>query len=372
MKVRKMKLYKIWGVNFIVLIMIALFFTTLFWVFNKNKKNTPKNSALYTKSTVSKGPKLNYGRSYHSSVLLNNGNVLILGGYENGGLYSQHPEIYDYHKKSFKILAKTHKPYGKCFLIKRGDDKIVIIDKKNIEIFDPKTLSFTNYDKKFFDNNTIFNVLALDKNNAILYTDNNIYILNLYNFKLNKIFTQKNRIFSVITISENVLIILQNNYSKNRALISKFNIKDNKVVYQKELNFNCKNAINIDSKNIIIVDTNNNIYVYNLEQKKIIKKAIFSIYESYGTPQLLKLKNNKIFILFELTHKYPFLSNKVFIYDNKNNKFIESEKLYYDKQAFTNLVELQDGSILISGGQYDEPNDNSSDLLYLRTTQIYK
>lgn len=362
-------MFKSFGINLIVFIIIALAFVTFFCIFYKNIKYTPKESTLYTENTVTIGPKLNYGRSHHSSILLSNGNVLVIGGYETGGTCSKHPELYDYQKKSFRILPQTHKKHCKCSLIKRGDEKIVILDNKNIELFDPKTLLFTNYDKKLFEGKTIFNVLPLDQNNAILYTNNSVYTLNLYDFKLKKIFTQKNKIFRVITISENLMIILQNDYNQKQLLISNFNIKEKRVVYQKKLNFNCTNAINIDSANIIIVDTNNNIYVYNLEQKKVTKKAEFSIYEFYGIPQLLKLKNNKIFILHGLIQEYPFLSNKIFIYDNK---FSESLQLNYTKQDFSNLVELQDGSILISGGQYDDPDDNSSDLIYLKTSQIYK
>lgn len=51
---------------------------------------------------------------------------------------------------------------------------------------------------------------------------------------------------------------------------------------------------------------------------------------------------------------------------------MENIQLLHIKQNYANLIELKDGSVLISGGQYDDPNDNSSDLKYIQTTQIYK
>ena len=356
-------------ISIILALMIIIAFPFLKMVLGQHKSS---KSHISKSQSIKLGPNLNYGRSYHSSILLDNGNVLIVGGYENGGLYSKHPELYDIQKNAFLALPNTHKPHGKCFLQKRNDNKIVIVDKNNIEIFDQSTLSFKNYDKKLFKDRTMFNVVHLDGNYAILYTNNNVYKMNLYNFKLQEIFKSKNQISLIIPISTNSLFLLQNDYQNNKLLMSKYDINKNKIYYKKEFKFNSVNAADIDSNNIILVDYQNNIYVYSIVKDEIIRKAAFSVYNFYGKPRLLKLQNKKVLILFELIPEYQFISNKIFIYDINTNKFMENIQLLHIKQNYANLIELKDGSVLISGGQYDDPNDNSSDLKYIQTTQIYK
>ena len=156
------------------------------WAVKKSEIYDPKTD------TFEIGPEMNIPRVKHDSILLNNGNVLIAGGYNNKRHRSA--EIYDVKKNKFIQVADMNHIRVKPQLIKLKSGKILVVsgygyppnwstakDIKGpgkygwaelVEIYDPETKTF----KKLIENNLSAPAsnAALLKNGNILFTGGDI------------------------------------------------------------------------------------------------------------------------------------------------------------------------------------------------------
>lgn len=144
----------------------------------------------------SRNPKLVIPRYYHSSILLNDGRVLVTGGFvdENQNVMTNSAEIYNPISNEFLLIKPMNTKRSKHSSILLPDGKVLIIggDKtgKSCEIFNPENNSFS----AFKDSNFIHiygNIAKLYNGNFLLLGGNiekesNDYLHNeIFNVKTN-------------------------------------------------------------------------------------------------------------------------------------------------------------------------------------------
>ena len=179
-------------------------------------------------------------RAYHQSILVNENQILITGGInsnQNEKIGMKNSEIYNIKENKFEKIMDNNIPhlYHKMFKLKNGN--ILIADINGIEIFNPKTKTFkllktkpkqrynefknynftlTNDDKLIIAGGRVLNNKKTNFNDLNL-----IEIIDINNDKLIKTIKFKTNASSLITLSNNeVLIIGGRNIEKNKEILS--------------------------------------------------------------------------------------------------------------------------------------------------------
>ena len=219
----------------------------------KRKTNVIKteNTAYiydFKSNKIIKLPNMNIPRMSHSSVVLNDGRVLILGGCHNsynGPIPNNQAEIYDPQLNKFILLKNSpkyiHGQNTNTAILNTGEVFIVnhsLKQGQEAEIFDPKTSTFSvlsgkiytdlklrninfNYKKYYIDN------IELLKDDKIIifgnydYLFNNIAVFDLHTKKLKNIGSMniKKRHSYEVTLLKDGNILISNGYVGRANLI---------------------------------------------------------------------------------------------------------------------------------------------------------
>ncbi len=287
-----------------------------------NGKSVKLNSSeIYnpkTKKCISVNNKMNYERSNHSSVLLPNGNVLIIGG------GSQIPEIFNADSKTFYKLPVHSNIKDIAIAEKINDKKIIIVSPSNniIEEFD-------------IENNKFKKIGVLDSLNT-----NIRHILNY------------NGILFLPTESFN-----QSDLSaepKEKVVISYYDYKKNIIGAitkpQSIFDFCIGNMISEVNNELIHFCSKNTLYseIYDFKTNKFIKKSLTTIHPK---AKYITAKYNDVIILAG-GYKIPGPLGRpisIGVYDSKTNEIYEKKlnKIF----GINNYSSVQtDKEIIIIGG----------------------
>lgn len=287
-----------------------------------NGKSVKLNSSeIYnpkTKKCISVNNKMNYERSNHSSVLLPNGNVLIIGG------GSQIPEIFNAVSKTFYKLPVSSNIKDIAIAEKINDKKIIIVSPSNniIEEFD-------------LENNKFKKIGVLDSLNT-----NIRHILNY-----NGILFFPTESFNQSDLSAE---------PKEKVVISYYDYKKNIIGAitkpQSIFDFCIGNMISEVNNELIHFCSKNTLYseIYDFKTNKFIKKSLTTIHPK---AKYITAKYNDVIILAG-GYKIPGPLGRpisIGVYDSKTNEIYEKKlnKIF----GINNYSSVQtDKEIIIIGG----------------------
>lgn len=270
-------------------------------------KNNAYNSAYIYDSTLdrmSKISSMNRGRDSHSSVLLNDGRVVVFGGYTGKigeDWYNKTAEIYDPRKNRFTLLKDSpHFIYignTKTALLKDGNVLISTSSTENnkTEIFNLKTnkfevIGYVNY------------LIKLDSDCFFVIDENASSNLQMIIFKLDKNYKSQ-------TIKS---VDLKQNRVASSCVIS---LTNNTVLFTGGIR---------GVEGLILWDTADS-FIYDLNINKLIK--IKNMYISRFQHNCIKINDHEVLITGGYTQKTPFegghardLTNKAEIFSYKVSK----------------------------------------------------
>lgn len=287
---------------------------------------------------------MNFARSHHSAVLLDDGRVYITGGVSERESRKS-AEVYNPKTKKFERVADLNIAKKEPTLLKLNDGRIFIFGENqsngynshssSAEIYDPKTDKYElvkGFDKSRRDYYTV------------LLNDGNILIPGNYSYDFKNPLYIKNIIFNPNTkeIKEANIPILDNYnairlFDGNIFIMGKVKVTDN------------------DYKNLYLI--------YNSE-KNVCKELNINLPEQSGftksieIPDLVQLKDGRIMMLSKGRHIYGlpticFLDLKTMILKPTVSNY--SDFSFY--QGYT-ATQLKNGKFLFTGG------DNASLMLY--------
>ncbi len=149
-----------------------------------------------SKTFVNITNKMNYGRMNHAAVLMNNGNILIAGGWYNG-TSSTYAEVFDPTTNTFTVTGAMITPRALPILVPTTDGKVTIFggmgvyggnNFQNIEEFNPITNEFTKVRDTIFSNRPNISVFF----NNYLPGSNNFsdfkYLFQAYDYDAKRVF----------------------------------------------------------------------------------------------------------------------------------------------------------------------------------------
>ena len=368
---------------------IVIFLLLITFVFINFKKNVQyKHSYKFTPLA-----KMNIARAYHQSILLDDDNILIVGGTNNTdeinekygvktGLKST--EIYNFKSNKFTLANETNLPHVYHNLFKMDNGNIVVADFNGIEIFDVKTKKFKLLKTKPSSNTPQFNsykfvllpndrLLVLGGGSFVQYNKepkmlNKGEIIDLNRDKLVKTFDIMGSGFGTLQLSNNNIIIAggyssRYNYLTDIYLFDAKNLKYSKFSQLKNGIVNPfmflygNNVLILGGKIIknskIAPQTDVEILNLNTKQTKTldISKHLIGgfIDPPYRIVNAFQLDNGKIFILkTNDLNVSPFILNIEKIDNNK----ITKEPIFYKKEALYKASILKKSDkIFINGGQ---------------------
>lgn len=326
-------------------------------------------------------------RKFYSTVLLDNGEVLITGGYNNKGTTNQ-SEIYNPQTKTFSQTSDMIYPrdFHTSLLLKNGNALILGGMRKrtsneptqNVEIYDTKTHKFFLKGKIKYKN---------IQNKVILLPDGKVFILySLIKTKSGKstnfveIYNPNNGASKIIgqTILEHqnpTLVLMPNNkifisggdktnnaeiydYNKNKFILT---TKPTPISSRKEyLN---AISINLNDKKILLI-RDSQIDTYDIEKQTFVSSKT-KLKGKYQGDNAILLKSGKILLLPIYTKNYEVNSkvahetfnDRLALYDPQNDKY------NYTKIKTISIVHptlLKTGNVLIT----DEDAYDSSAIIY--------
>ncbi|OGH97007.1 MAG: hypothetical protein A2039_08700 [Candidatus Melainabacteria bacterium GWA2_34_9] len=353
---------------------------------------------------------LNTARAYHKSTILNNGNILITGGY---GLleteYGPQPkaldsaELYNPKINKFIELINMNLPheYHSQFLLSNGH--VVIMDINGIEIYDPIKNKFSLVNVKIPTRENILNAHTFTqlKDKILIMggiTSDNQHVLDtveVFDASTRKVYEAGKMTIprfghNALAVSPNSILIFggttndKNNKLQTTTSIEKFDIKTGKssiignMLIPREFH---KVLILPDNKLLIFggktVSYKKRVFQKSKEAPFLIKKTFVTIIpektkerdevEIYdiktnkshliGTEphlkgecsdnSIIRLNNDNILIIRDKDNVNPSV---IKIFNVKQNKFIEVENKY-KLRKHSSAILLNNRNIYISGGE---------------------
>jgi len=342
--------------------------------------------------------KMNIPRSYHQSSLLNDGRVLITGGYDGSYCKSKEKcsgtnstEIYNPKTKTFTMGPNMSLPhlYHKQFTLNSG--KVVIVDINGIEIYDPETNIFKLFPETIRQRMPGPNFInyALLPNDTILVTGGAVArpksgipwpvswaeIIDIKNKKVIKLpdMNVARMNHSTILMNNKIYIIGGYSHTNNCNIVEEFDPKAKIFKIVGDIKFCLSNpylkAINKDDFLILYGQSgnlgNNYIQTYSTKVNKLVE-SIPVDYNNSSSNILLsdfyqkqQLINDELFIvdyeILDKTMSYFTIAekNKNYKYSLKTNT-LTPLKTKYRIPLFANLINLPDNQILVTGGMNEK------------------
>lgn len=286
-------------------------------------KSVPLNTAeIYdpkTKKCTLIENKMNYARSNHTSILLPNGNVFIIGG------GSQIPEIFNIETKTFYKLPVSSNIKDIAIAEKINNQKIIIVSPNNnvIEEFDIENNKF----KKIgvFENGLNTNSRHLLNYNEVLF-------------------------FPIERLSQTDL----SSDPKEKVVISYYDYKKNIIGNitkpQSLFDFCVGNMISEVNNELVHFCYNNRLYaeIYDFKINKFIKRSSTSVFPKIN--YIAAKHEDIIFLLGGVKITGPLKrSNTIAIYDSKTNKIYEKKFKKINAVKGYSSVQIDKNLIIIGG-----------------------
>lgn len=316
----------------------------------------------------SRNPKLVIPRYYHSSILLNDGIVLVTGGFvdENQNVMTNSAEIYNPISNEFLLIKPMNTKRAKHSSILLPDGKVLIIggDKtgKSCEIFNPENNSFS----AFKDSNFIHiygNIAKLYNGNFLLLGGNiekesNDYLHNeIFNVKTNSFEKTTNLSFplnshvNIIPLSEEYNLFARGYDLNQNDFLINYNDKFKKFYFQ-NIKINktypwFSNVISINKDKILIFLAFNSRLcpiIYDIKTKSVVNihENIFPRYNIV----FIKREN----LVYLIGGNMPFGKTKgIDIFDIEKYKFTTIKTKYKSKYCHSAIL-LKNKKILLIGG----------------------
>lgn len=273
--------------------------------------------------------RMNKGRRYHSTILLRDGRVLIVGGYGNTA------EIFNPKTNSFKLINDTTERRSNSCSVLLDDDRVLLAGGGDgIELFNPKTEKF----------NIIYQDIKKRNDDTKCTLLNNGKVLIIDRSSINP----HNEVF-LYNPSDNSLVKGPEMTSK-RDYFEMATLDDGKVIL-------IGGTAKIDAKY-----RNNTIEIYDSKQNKFIKSDL-KLNKARNPWTVVKLKNSNLFVVGG-TNEFREYETSAEIFDVKANKFIETKTKSIN--GYTQGVLLNNGDVLLVGGFSRKKHQG------LDNAQIYK
>ena len=276
-----------------------------------NNTTAPKSAEIYNPKTgkFTRTGDMHFGRAYHSTILLNDGKVLVVGG------GPQQAELYNPETSKFSVTGSLPVKFFNAI-----GEQASVIKLKNGEIFIIEGVSKdgTTWIIKYSPKNEKFNLVKKTKlyhgaQNAILLQDGNILIVGGYKPQKAEIYNPDTKQLT-FTNNENDII---------GSIIS----------------------VLLDKNIILLIENfkNNNMKLFDINHNTFNNINHPEYWDCKGICTATLLNNGKVLII-------GIDKNKQKLYDPDKDRFINTKrvKLSHLGQAATLL---QNGNVLITGGK---------------------
>lgn len=329
------------------------------------------------KNVITPVNNMNEALSSSKNILLDNGDVLIL----LEGAKDKPSEIYDYSTKTFYKVGKNAKTRSWYSSILLNDGQVLLTGGMNVgengfestvssEKYNPQTQSFSLSANMIYPRANHSAVLL--KNGMVLVSGGRdeasrkiIETAELYNPVKNKFIDSSTMCrprykHSSILLNNGNVLIVGGNDSNNQV------IKEAEIYDYKTNNFKCVGeSLNYDDEQSFVTLNDGRVFIiggggeiYNPKTNtfnKIDNKYLF-----ISDPMLFKISNDNILILSNLPLPLKiFKKEKGGIYNLKTNKYEDLSSIL-DGRTFFSAVQLKDKNILITGGTLDDGRITSS------------
>lgn len=336
-----------------------------------------------------KGPDMNVARVHHAATLLNDGRVLITGGWPN----ISSAEIYDPKTGKFTLIGDmtTPRDYHISVLLKDGRVLIAggeygafanIHELKSAEIFDPATNKFS----KIRDMNKERTYLK-----AVLLQDGRVLIAGGFNFKDKflstvEIFDPKTETFTISKNGKLRSIDTATLLNDGKVLLTGW-VKDkfkpfigSEIFDPKTMKFDLAGKLETKHREVISVLLSNgnvlfaggiNKYNNNISKVEIFDPKINQFTRSSDLNiarsrySVTPLPNGKVLFAGGETGRNITLRtlNSAEIYDPTTGKFSLTDNMHFYRDSHTATL-LKDGKVLITGGAERSKYHKTSELYY--------
>ena len=332
------------------------------YTYEINSRNTCKIDKIFTKKSNNinilennilnnidieyiKVKSMNIPRYLPTLISLKNGKILVYGSEDTFNTYPKlkqqkynpqytYPEIFDIKTKSFKTLPILKYKLGDIYY-ELKDGNLLFFDDFQVTLFDIKNETF----RKFAEG---IKEIKETKRNAnpsfcniylIPYSDNFIFI--------SSIGTKKN--YDKINVNYEIEWLI------------KYNIKSKtykKIDFKKPVNFT--NYIVINKQVIFISEKSSDIYIYNIELNKFIKKGSLIFKEKEIS--LRKVSNNQVLVLSHFNKKpIQMITLSPFKVETLSNINLLATDFYNSKYG---CILTNNYLIFSSGLIFDKTNNN--------------
>ena len=323
-------------------------------------------------------PKLKIARYNHSAVMLKNGQILITGGetIKNGKpIILDSAEIYDTKTKTSILLTTKMNQKRKnhaSVLLPNGDVLLIGGDGKNktSEIYRTQLNSFENSANLHYNRRDVL---------GVLYNNEYVYIVDTFSPHIEMYDINKNEFiyinsfedvlrntYEYVNIDNNLFFPIKAIEKSAKPEITTINFFDPQKnilgVLKKKKNINtsyidCQNnaIFKSDNKLFQICSTNQKIYVENYNFKKQCFENISNTLNVLGvneiTPVVLK---SKVLILGDIYSKQGYSKKYLISYDLKNNSINFKKNCFKINKKRSKIIVDKDNAYII-GGYYVLP-----------------
>lgn len=290
----------------------------------KTKKTTLLSSSMHKKRTT------------HASVLLQNGNVLIIGGDKN----NSSAEIFNPETNTFKQIINLNN--------QKMAVSAKIIDKNKVVIYDTLSNKLEIYDT---ETSNLYKIGEIINGNYYILPQNIIFLMNKIYLPISSLSTKEknNDTNTNITSNENV-------YKDPYKVMAYYDLTKKKINYISKIDYNSSlnchtNSINQVENNIVLFCGNNrNLYAQRLNTSNNSWEGLSNKLDI--TPDKiysLNLTTNKILLviteLSKTTNKDSFV-----IYDSQKNKLFYIKPFISQKLRLYTINKTLDNKIIVTGG----------------------
>ncbi len=274
---------------------------------------------------------------YDSSTLLSDGTILIVGG----GCGDAKAEIYDPKMDTFSVIAAPHSEHywHKTILLKNGN--VLIVSSQGIEVFDKTEKTF-----KVIKNSELLNRYK-QKEKHIKYppVKDNFFILENGDILLYKSNEKNNTtpLFSDLQIYDKETIKLKNKLVIKHLIKTPHLLPDGKILF--DIKDSDHRGLYNQKDNTFTVTDNYKKTEEQIKNEQVYKNAInaykkiSSKFKKY-THEPIVLKSGNILFLSQ---------DRNYIYRYKNNKLYRISDFARWRRGFSTSI-LPNGDVLITGG----------------------